>query len=205
LADTLIENACYYFEMYVNLTNTCKFTTDAIGAYFSDTAITGLNNFDPLPITPQISNNPGNLFDTLEWTQVSMIYQALGGETYLIVGNFMDDATSTLTLINNDAPFDFAYVLVDDVSLTPCKATGEESLEKYKVHIYPNPATDYLTIETNTEELSTVTVYDFSNRKILEQSFNRTVVLSLMNLPVGLYFFEFIHGNEAIREKIIVY
>lgn len=56
LTMTLSANNCYYFEMYVNFPNACQFTSDAIGIYFSDTAVTGITNYYPLSITLHSAN-----------------------------------------------------------------------------------------------------------------------------------------------------
>ncbi|HUM45488.1 MAG TPA: T9SS type A sorting domain-containing protein [Chitinophagales bacterium] len=205
LADTLIKDACYIFQMYVNLTNTCKFTTDAVGAYFSDTAIINLTTFNPLPVIPQISNSNGNFLDTLEWTLVSATYQASGGESHLIIGNFVDDAATALAVINNAAPFDFVYALVDDVSLIPCKATGDEAFKKFIAHIYPNPATDWLSVEINNEMSAMLKLYDMSNRVVLQKSFNRGLTLSTIGLPKGIYVCEIIQLNATLIKKLIIY
>src|SRR5690606_15059991 len=116
-------NTCYTFKMYVNLGNNSNCTTDAIGVYFSQTQVMGLNSYS-LPYILHITNNPGNFPDTLSWTLVTGNYLATGGESYLIIGNFNDSSTTNVMELH-PMPTSRAYVLIDDVSLTECtQATG---------------------------------------------------------------------------------
>jgi hypothetical protein len=204
LADTLVANGCYHFEMYVNLTNTCQYTTDAIGAYFSDTAITGVNNFYPLPVTPQISNTAGNLFDTINWTLVTGEYLATGNETHLIIGNFKDDASSDLILINNSAPFDFVYALVDHVSLNQCKPTGSENFDSHVISIYPNPISDQLNIQMSNYEQVEVILYDLTFRKLLQQEFSHAITLNTGHLANGFYLYEIRDENNLLKRGLVL-
>lgn len=203
LSDTLAANACYYFSMRVNLTNTCKYSTAVIGAYFSDSAITGVTGFFPLPVVASISNSGGQEFDTLNWTEVSGAYLATGNETYLIIGNFEDDNNTPLTLVNNNAPFDFVYVLVDQVSLTPCKPTSDESIINPVLKIYPNPSSDYLTIEIENNEETEVTLYDLTGRKLIQQKFVNIITINLKDVPCGFYWYEVRNRTETLNKGIV--
>ena len=127
LISTLLANTCYYFEMYVNSSNNSTLSTDDIGIYFSDTVIIGINNQYPLPFTPQINNQTGSVFDTLNWTLVSGNYTAVGGENYVIIGNFKDDLITDTIISNNNAAYPGAYVYIEDVSLTLCTGIEEKN------------------------------------------------------------------------------
>lgn len=198
LPDSLHANTCYHFEMVVNLTNTCQYTTDAIGAYFSDTAITGLVNFLPIPVTPQVSNSSMNLFDTLNWTLVSGEFLAGGGEQYLIIGNFADDNNTSLYLADPSAPFDFVYALVDNVSLFPCKTTGMENIDVSLVTVLPNPASGQLNIHTGSDKSSTFILYDFSLKKILQLEIINDLIIDVQSLPRGLYLYELSTSDKKL-------
>ena len=129
LVSPLIANQQYHFEMYANISDDGAASTDAIAVYFSDTVISGVNNALPLPFNPQINNISGNFLDSLNWTLVSGDYTALGGESYLIIGNFKDDSLTTTipnnTPENGSAPV--AYALIDDVSLTLITGTNSSN------------------------------------------------------------------------------
>lgn len=192
LTSALIANGCYHFEMYVNLGNICRYTTDDIGIYFSDTVITGINNYNTLPYNPQINNATGNTFDSLNWILVSGNYTAHGGESYLIIGNFKNDANTDTIVINNSATYD-PYVYIDDVSLSLCTGTEEIPNSNNQFLIYPNPVKDYLKINFPLagKEKVEIKITDILGKEILRQQINlKSTTLNLQSLQNGIYFIE---------------
>jgi gliding motility-associated-like protein len=117
---TLEANSCYHLSMYVNSGNNSVYSINDIGAYFSDILISGVNNYFPLPFTPQFNNITTVLSDTLNWTLIEGDIQANGGENFLIIGNFNNDASTTVNLINPSAMWQIAYLYIDDVAVYKC-------------------------------------------------------------------------------------
>jgi gliding motility-associated-like protein len=120
LTDTLKVNKRYKVSFFVSLSDSAQLATDDIGAYFSDTAIhKGISDSSPFSdFTPQIINSQGNfLIDKENWMEISGIYTALGGEQFITIGNFYDDA-NTDTISVNGGIFYNSYYYIDDVSVT---------------------------------------------------------------------------------------
>jgi gliding motility-associated-like protein len=120
LKSPLEANFCYYISMYVNLCNNCPQSGNDIGAYFSDILITGVSNYFPLPFTPQYNNSTTVLSDTLNWILVEGNILANGGEKFLIIGNFKNDANTNITTVNPTGSLEGAYLYIDDVSVYKC-------------------------------------------------------------------------------------
>ena len=117
LANQLITNQCYYVEFHTNKANSDKYAVNNIGAYISDTAITSF--WDTcLNFIPQILL-PGNpvITDTVNWVKVYGVYQAIGGENYITIGNFQNYANTTIQVFDAASPYDEAYYYIDDVSM----------------------------------------------------------------------------------------
>ena len=207
LLSPLTSSQCYHFEMFVSLANSCTVTTDDIGVYFSNTAISGVNNSLPLPYTPQIINSTGFFTDTLNWTLVSGNYTAIGGENFLLIGNFKNDFnTDTLHLNINNGPWIFVYI--DDVSLTLCTGIEEQNAHS-ETKIYPNPFTDKLNITLKRNELVEVNLYDVTSRKIFNQSFTipiaiGTTTINTEQLAKGIYIYEVRNKNGVIKKGKVV-
>ncbi len=203
LTSPLIANNSYHFEMYVNHSNYSQFATDDIGAYFSNTLISGITNWAPLPYTPQVSNAGGIIIDTLNWTLISGNFTAAGGEQYLIIGNFKDDANTTFQLAYPTADYQFTYYYFDDVSLTDI--TGlEEPGEIAEVKIYPNPFLNNLNVTVSSNEQSELVLYDITSRKLSEYKFNSTVSINTEQLAAGIYIFEVRNNNRVIKKGKVV-
>lgn len=196
LISSLITNNCYHFEMYINVAGKCKYSTDAIGIYFSDPIVTGIPNSLPLPFTPQINNGFGNIPDTLNWTLISGNYIAQGGEEYLIIGNFKDDINTNAILINNSGTLNMAYIYIDDVSLSPCTGTSEENQDS-EINICPNPFSDKLNITSKGNEPVEISLYDVTSRKIYNQSFTNSTTINTAHLSKGIYIYELRNNSEG--------
>ncbi|MEO8149534.1 MAG: T9SS type A sorting domain-containing protein [Bacteroidia bacterium] len=204
LVSTLTAGSCYHFEMYVNLCNFCKYTTDNVAVYFSDTAVENINNWLPLPFIPQINNMTGNEPDSLNWTTVDGNYTANGTEKYLIIGNFNDDANTDTTLYNSNVPswHNRVYFYIDDVSLSLCTAIDEYNSSE--VIIYPNPFTDIINITIKKNEFVEISLYDVTSRKLLQQKFTTSTTLNTSHLAKGIYIYEVRNDKGVVKKGKVV-
>ncbi|MEP7171764.1 MAG: T9SS type A sorting domain-containing protein, partial [Bacteroidota bacterium] len=200
LLSPLVAGIQYYFHMFVNLSNNSLYTTDAIGAYFSDTAVVGIDSFLVLPFTAQVNNISGNLFNKQTWKKVSGSYTAIGGENYLILGNFKADSLTYFVLSGGGfAPV--AYTFIEDVCVSidslNCSSTLgiNEVKDEPDIFLFPNPISDKLIIDVKRNELVEVNLYDATSRKILQQKFTNTVSLNTEHLAKGIYLYEVRNKN----------
>lgn len=207
----LVAGKCYHFEMYINLSNNCRYTTDDIGVKISSNFLSGINNQEPLLYIPDIINLSSNTFDTLNWTLVSGDYVATGGELYLLIGNFKNDLQTTSILYNNSSPHDYIYCYIDDVSLTRCLTTVSINDQEMNaaISIYPNPAKDVLNIRTN--ELMKnplIHIYDVSGKEVRMESFINTmddvkVSLDISKFCKGLYIISVTTDTQNLVTKFV--
>ena len=202
---SLIANECYHFEMYINLGNKCEYNTYDIGAYFSDTIVTGISNVSNFPFIPQISNAVGNFPDTLNWTLVSGNYTAVGGESYLIIGNFKNNVSTDTSTFNHLSTYNWSYIYIDDVSLTPCASNGITNYKnEIQVNLFPNPLTDKLNIQINNYEPTEIILYDLSSRKLLQQTFTNSTTINTELLANGMYLYTVRNRNGIIKNGKVI-
>lgn len=127
LLTPLEKDSIYCVSYYVSLPDTGGSAVSAgpngaiqnIDAYLSDTLVTWNNGLGIrlANINPQIKSNQ-LLTDTENWTQISGLYKAKGGEQYITIGNFLTrDNTTKVNYINGNEMY-LAYY-IDDVSVTP--------------------------------------------------------------------------------------
>lgn len=204
LTAPLVTGNCYHFEMWVNHANNSNYATDDMGAYFSTTAVTGIGNWNALPFTPQVSNTASVITDTANWILVSGDFTAAGGEQYVIIGNFKDDANTTFQFIGAIGN-EFTYYLFDDVSLvlTSCTGINEPVAANSEFVVYPNPAKDQLSIiNYSSIENAEIIISDASGRKVSGQSIhNQAVEINISSLKSGAYFIEITGGKSIFRKK----
>ena len=194
LTAPLVANQCYQLRMWVNLANSVKYTSHMVGAYFSDTLI-DVSTYYVLPFVPQIQNSAGTSPDSLFWTFISQTFTANGGENYMIIGNFLNDSSTILTVANNNISTSndsACYFYIDNVCLTPCGAsclTGiDEYSAGYEVKIYPNPASEIINIDYPVNGvLEIINTLGQTMIKTETSAINKKVSVDVRNLPPGIY------------------
>jgi OOP family OmpA-OmpF porin len=202
---SFVANQCYHLQMFISQPNYSEYATDALGIYFSNTLVSGINNHDTLPFIPQITNPAGNYFtDTLNWIPFTANYTATGGEKYMIIGNFKGDANTSTILINGGTSQANGYIFIDDVSLTLCTTGIEEQTTHAEIKTYPNPVADGLNIAINNNELSEIILYDVASRILLQQRFTNTVTLNTKQLAKGIYLYEVRNKKDVIKKGKVV-
>ncbi len=123
LSTPLVAGQTYCVTFYVSLADGVKFASNNIGVYFSNTlvnvncaTVSGASN---LPFTPQLVYSGPDLITTNGWQRLQWDYTATGGEQFLVIGNYNDDAGTSYTCVNGTAFNPYAYYYVDDVSVLP--------------------------------------------------------------------------------------
>jgi hypothetical protein len=94
-----------------------------------------------------------------------------------------------------------ATLRLDTVNFTSVLSSSSFSLTGVKM--YPNPATDILTIQSENEELTKVSIVDLNGRTVKEVS-NNFSQISLGNLAKGIYMVTIEAGSAKKVEKLIV-
>ncbi len=122
LFDSLKAGHYYYAEHFVNVPNPMKYACNNIGMLFTNKAIyadTNISYAPVIPANPQVVNfNNPIIADTLNWIKVSGVFKAQGGEQYLTLGNFKDNAHTNILQIQSNG-YGGAGYYIDDVSVIP--------------------------------------------------------------------------------------
>ena len=133
LTDTLKSSSCYYVEFYASNLQWIKYRTNNISACFTPFALqTNLVSPGIIPnIQPHITNfNNPVLPDTVSWQKISGVYEAIGGEKFITIGNFKDNAhTDTVNIYPKGS---YAYsglpsavaIFIDAVSVFSLNPSG---------------------------------------------------------------------------------
>jgi len=196
LSDTLKQGHEYCVSFYISVAEELKYVTDGIGLYLSiDSAVDYTINTN-LPFVPQISNPSGNIiYDTLNWVQISGTYIANGGEKYLTIGNFKDNANTLIDSINNNVPQSRyeSYLFIDDVSVIDCTVGISEVNDNLNAEkLYPNPARTavYYESELNDNENGLLELYDMLGNKLSANKLNHgknKITIGALNYARGVY------------------
>lgn len=134
LNKTLKKNKTYCAEIFINSSDTNKYSCNNFGFYFSQEDPTVLFN-DSMDIKlalqqviPQIRNNPltNPLFSKTEWMRIHGSFLAQGNESYVSIGNFdlQEECVSNI-YPENITPSNTGYFL-DDISVIELRALASD-------------------------------------------------------------------------------
>ncbi len=207
LISPLKPNHYYCLSFYVSMSDIFYFPVSTIGAYFSLDSLYIDNNYE-LPYFPQIENTESNFIaDSVGWQRVSGYFKAIGGERFLYIGNFKDNQ-NTICLYSPGLLEYKSYIYIDNVQLYECDSlVGIDELPKDPVSIYPNPAQDFVTIETpqnyNNAQLS---IYNLTGQLISQKQITQSnQKIPITELGNGMYIFVIQNGDKVIgRQRVVV-
>ncbi|MCC7233362.1 MAG: hypothetical protein IT242_10485 [Bacteroidia bacterium] len=170
-----------------------KYAVGKLGAYLVSGDI-HLTTSGPINATPQIENPDSVSLSPPVWTEISGIYTATGGEAHIVIGNFYNDANTSLTIINPNSSSLSAYYQVDDVSVSSCtNGIEEQEMNGTRIKAYPNPAYNEIRLSFSPAiqhgciiliNTCGKTIRTFCRPQVL----NGETVLDLHGVDSGLYF-----------------
>ncbi len=134
LTSPLVAGQAYEVEAWVSLKDGNKYANDGFGFYFTNGVYTNPapNDDQALAFTPTVENATNNYMDDKTgWQLISGTFVAVGGEEYLTIGNYKNDANTNYYDVGTGSS-STSYIFVDDVSvevtvLPPCVAGAASS------------------------------------------------------------------------------
>ncbi len=208
----MVEQQTYCASFYVNHANRgFNLALKNFGMCFSDshTFVPTTNN---LNFTPQITEQ-NFVSDDSAWVLVYGQYTSHGGERYLIIGNFKSDSTSdTVHLVSGMPPMaGTAYYYIDDVNVHCCTCDSTTSLHagvgeiknEDDVSVYPNPATNSLTVTLIKGE-GVLAIYNVLGENVFTTKIvNIQTEIDVSEWARGMYFVE-VRTEKGVRRKKVV-
>jgi len=194
----LTTGTVYDVEFWVSLNDGYIQAIEEVDAYISVAAPGPFANALHLNLTPQIVNTNGALDDTANWKRVYGQYTASGGEQFITIGNFHDDAGTTITQPGSVGSFG-AYYFIDDVSVRVDSTTSIGDIEETPDPWF-NISGTQLTIADNAIpnqiKNPVFRCYDASGRQVLEtEVVDGQTSINTQQLTPGLYIAELTLDN----------
>ncbi len=119
------EGKIYCVSLHYRLSSKSKIAVDRLGVCFSNTE--EINNSEMyLPKYPEVENEKEKLMDDKEeWKELCGVYRALGGENFIIIGNFAKDEDTEREKVKvkkrknkkNKYKKENAYYYIDNISV----------------------------------------------------------------------------------------
>lgn len=180
LLQPLVKDSVYKVGFRYRLSSYSKYSVDRIGLVFSDSSVDATHD-KVIKATPSLSvvRDSALTMETGYWETLQQEYRARGGEQYLVIGNFSDNAATHYYFIQfmptqQEMLARSAYYYIDDVSVES-KYTAEPE------PISPVPAFAVETVETNKTYVLKNIQFEFNSYRLLYPSFAELEkVVSLM-------------------------
>jgi len=121
LNDFLEYEKKYIISISVALNSGSFFATNGLQLHFSNDSLLA-PHWNLLPAENVIPISHGLISNTKEWRTFKLEYQAIGGERFLTIGNFLSDAQTLMQKVNTDRQaMKVCYLLIDNVQITEAK------------------------------------------------------------------------------------
>lgn len=116
----LVAGQVYCVSMYVSLGNDVTNATNNIGVRFTNTQYMrdACTQGSLINLPPQLNYTCAPILDTTNWVRLQWNYTAVGGEQYFTIGNFFNNAGTTVASTGVTSLNPYAYYYIDDVSIT---------------------------------------------------------------------------------------
>ena len=202
LTEPLVAGVGYHAKFHVSRMDSCWFATRNIGMLLS-VAIPEASLSHLLSVEPQVSYDGNDfLIDKDGWMTVEGSFIANGGERYLTLGNFDDDAnTDTLFVPGGGVPpahsevfWSSSYYYVDGVSLVPDSVLGLAEVDEVvagELSPRPNPNNGTFSIDLPdlNGALTEMRLFDVSGKLVGSRRLYAGVNTLRFNTAPGLYLY----------------
>ncbi len=147
LSSPLVAGQNYCVSFYVSLADDATWATGDFHVYLTNSwtpiscASVGSASHLGQFITPQLRYDGSAITQKNGWTRLQWDYVATGGEQWIILGNFDNDANTTDVCAYPSSPFSsdpYAYYYIDDVSVEPGNCLVLPLVLTFKAYKYKN-------------------------------------------------------------------
>jgi hypothetical protein len=209
LIDSLQMNRTYNISFWVSLADNFHLALSdyrQFGIAFSSIEFQANQNNAVQQVSYLFSDTSADLADKVIWQKIQIQYSAKGGEKFLIIGCFADDNVILIDSIGGilTSPFlnNTSFYYIDDVIITPTTSFFEQLIEN-RIKIYPNPATDQLSIDLPSNVIESVSLFSMTGQRLLEES--QTNQIDLSGIAQGVYFLQLEHSDgRKYTEKLFI-
>jgi hypothetical protein len=112
-------------------------------------------------------------------------------------------ASITLPNLNSGLAWDTSNLLTAGTIKVTTITAITSPVENYAVHIYPNPASDFIVIELSGASTAKVEILNLTGNRVLSQEILSSGKMDITTLPKGLYLLRVNIGGEVHTEEII--
>ncbi len=89
------------------------------------------------------------------------------------------------------------------VHFSQSEFSSVDEVDAVHMTVYPNPASDFISVRLAGNTTANIRMYDLQGRKIYESPINNQSKIDLTGLANGVYFYQIIRGHETVNGKLL--
>lgn len=129
------------------------------------------------------------------WKLYTFICNPLSAYTYIII---------RVTAYNYSQQTGHGGLIGVDAITMCAVTTGIQTINSASVSLYPNPATNIVTVNTGSNIPYALTVFDLTGREITAKEMAGTGTIDVSQLSKGCYLAKIVQGDKSYCQKLIV-
>lgn len=195
LQQELLTGQAYHLTLRVARARFSRYAVASFGAHFSADSI-HVPNGARLPVVPQVTFFADGHFESMEWTTVNASFTAMGGERFLYLGSFQEDAEMDCSYDPFFGGEDLGYYNIDQVELVPDDVGLNEALGD-RPHAFIHGGV----LRHDGEPSANITVFDARGGQVLSPIASTGGWFALpLELSAGCYFVRVDgHGTQVLK------
>jgi hypothetical protein len=176
-----------------------RYRTSDLQVYFSDTLISEIDSYEPLPFSPQLILTGGTP-SKVNWISLTGDFIASGDEKFILIGNFKNDSQTIATIVGSSNSEPTSYLYIDEVSLKACSGLSNSAIFENTCVIYPNPSKDSFQVESLSCLNCAFNLKSSDGKLVSEGKLqNGKTIIDSRNFKSGVYFLELEGEKSAVK------
>ena len=129
----------------------------------------------------------------------------LSGEDVIVnidMGAMINSATVSTPDLTSD---NGAVHVIDAVLFSTYLSVEENKLDSFSMTVYPNPSSDFISVNTNGSQFNLITVMDYTGKIMIEEAFNsRTKTINVSGIATGQYLVTLSGNDNIVTKKLLI-
>jgi hypothetical protein len=201
---SMIPGATYKVTMRISLADICYYATAAPSVFFYRNAVVHTTTDTVLAFVPQVKFGSDFITNMAGWTTVADTFVADSAYTHLVIGNFLNNASTAYTTVPSTMYYSYYYI--DSVAVEKIADPSFITENEYAPSgftLSPNPSTGTFTVQLPQGGMALATINDVAGRTVSTHVISHNMPINTA-LPPGIYILHVTTPTGTWRNKLVI-